>query len=81
MSYIVWDNDECFTFKTAKEAWAYIQPIQNDNPDLKFYGFGRTVTNINNHVAVLRQFDTINPWENAPNYMRPISPNLPEIKV
>lgn len=71
MSYIVWDNNESRIFKTAKEAWGYITPILKDNPVLKFQGFGQTVTNINNRVAVLRDFETKKPWLDFPSYLQP----------
>lgn len=71
MSYIVWDNGECLSFRTAEEAWKYITPVLRTNPMIKFAGFGRTVTNITNRVAVLRNYDTLNPWKDAPPYMQP----------
>lgn len=71
MGFIVWDCGECHIFKTAKEAWDYINPIRKENPILKFQVFRDTATNINNHVLVLRDFDTVKPWENAPPYLRP----------
>lgn len=71
MSYIVWDNSEMRSFRTAKEAWCFITPILKANPVLKFLGFGRTKTNTSNRVAVLRDFDTKQPWSDAPPYMQP----------
>jgi len=72
MSYIVWDNGEPRSFRTAKAAWGYIMPVLRENPVLKFMGFRDTKVNaINNKVGILRDFDTIKPWVNAPPYMQP----------
>lgn len=73
MAWIVWDNTDCKIFRTAKSAWAYLTPILKDNPLVadSFRGFGKTVTNINNHVGVLRNYDTVKPWSDAPPYLQP----------
>jgi hypothetical protein len=71
MSYIIWDRDKCVIFKSKQELKARDYVHDNKSMSEWWDGWVNSAT-APNHVAVINQYDTKMPYEDAPDYLKPV---------